>query len=180
MHIRWHAHCRWTFSIAAQEMELFWHIHQISTIFLCHQWLPVLQTSICNTLSVYLSFSGCTSRWLVPFHTTQVLLAAQHSDYFYQNIRWVIPITHIILLLLVKTLDLSTHSSRVDHVLWQGINYRTWFPTGNLYLTEETIIHFLMHPLPYIYLPNMSINRLQIHPAVNPRGHLRWCLAEDL
>ena len=36
--------------------------------------------SICNTLSVYLSFSGCTSRWLVPFHTTQVLLAAQHSD----------------------------------------------------------------------------------------------------
>ena len=36
--------------------------------------------SICNTLSVYLSFSGCTSRWLVPFHTTQVLLAAQHSN----------------------------------------------------------------------------------------------------
>ena len=35
MHIRWHAHCRWTFSIAAQEMELFWHIHQISTIFSC-------------------------------------------------------------------------------------------------------------------------------------------------
>ena len=97
-----HAQCRTRLRArnAAHDGE---HIRQSSTIFLCLQWRSVLQT----VDNFYLQHAECVFEFKWLYITVTSFISHDPSSIgcttqrlVLPNIRWVVPITHIILLLL--------------------------------------------------------------------------------